>query len=109
MQPKHCVQWCECEPELETGLKENEMTRFKKILFPTDFSANANKALAHAVRLAGFDDGEIIVQHVVGDYFEKHSHWATLFDVRELQKSMDGYVAANMAKILPGDVAGIRM
>jgi nucleotide-binding universal stress UspA family protein len=77
------------------------MIAFKKILFPTDFSANADKALAHAIRLADFDDGEVIVQHVVTDYFEKHPHWTTLFDVRELQKFMDGYVSAHMAEILP--------
>ena len=68
------------------------MIGFKKILFPTDFSPNADKALAHAIRLAEFDSGEVIVQHVVGDYFERHSHWATLFDPRELQTYMDGYV-----------------
>jgi nucleotide-binding universal stress UspA family protein len=85
------------------------MTSFKKILFPTDFSANADRALAHAIRLAGFDNGEIIVQHVVGNYFEKHPHWATLFDVHELQKNMDGYVAAHMVDIIPKDVSGVRM
>jgi nucleotide-binding universal stress UspA family protein len=84
------------------------MVAFKKILFPTDFSRNADKALAHAVRLAGVDGSEIIVQHVVGDYFEKHSHWATLFDVRELQTSMDGYVSAHIGGILPKDAAGVR-
>ena len=77
------------------------MIGFKKILFPTDFSANADKALAHAIRLAEFDKGEVIVQHVVGDYFEKHSHWATLFDLHELQKYMDCYVEARMKDRLP--------
>jgi nucleotide-binding universal stress UspA family protein len=85
------------------------MTGFKKILFPTDFSANADNALAHASRLAGFEDGEVIVQHVVGNYFEKHPHWATLFDVHEIQKVMDGYVSAKMAEILPRDIGGVRM
>jgi len=85
------------------------MVAFKKILFPTDFSPNADKAVAHAIRLADFDDGEIIVQHVVGNYFEKHPHWATLFDIHELQKFMDGYVSAHMAKILPNDSRNVRM
>jgi nucleotide-binding universal stress UspA family protein len=85
------------------------MKRFKKVLFPTDFSANADRALAHAVRIAGFEDGEIIVQHVVGNYFERHPHWATLFDVHEIQKLMDGYVSARMAEILPRDTSGVRM
>ncbi len=75
------------------------MVAFKKILFPTDFSANANKALAHAIRLADFDGGEVIAQHVVGNYFEKHPHWATLFDLHELQKYMDGYVDAHMTNL----------
>jgi nucleotide-binding universal stress UspA family protein len=83
------------------------MVTFKKILFPTDFSANADKALAHAIRLANFDDGEVIVQHVVDNYFEKHPHWATLFDIHEMQKFMDGYISAHMAKILPAGAGGV--
>jgi nucleotide-binding universal stress UspA family protein len=85
------------------------MKGFKKILFPTDFSAGAGRALAHAVRIAGLEDGEVIVQHVVGDYFERHPHWATLFDVHEIQKCMDGYVSARMAEILPRDLGGVRI
>jgi nucleotide-binding universal stress UspA family protein len=83
------------------------MIVFKKILFPTDFSTNAGKALAHAIRLADFAEGEVIVQHVVTDYFEKHPHWATLFDIHELQKFMDLYVSAHMAEILPKTVGGV--
>ena len=85
------------------------MIGFKKILFPTDFSANADKALAHAIRLAEFDKGEVIVQHVVGNYFEKHSHWATLFDLHELQKYMDGYVEARMKDRLPKESGEVRI
>ena len=84
------------------------MTGFKKILFPTDFSANADNALAHALRLAEFDKGEVIVQHVVGDYFE-HSHWATIFDPRELQTYMDGYVDARMKTMIPKDSSDVRV
>jgi nucleotide-binding universal stress UspA family protein len=83
------------------------MVTFKKILFPTDFSPNASHALRHAIQLADFHNGELIVQHVVSDYFEKHSHWATLFDIHEMQKFLDGYVDAEMAKALPADAAGI--
>src|ERR1700757_79527 len=85
------------------------MVAFKKILFPTDFSMNADKALAHAIRLADFDGGEVIVQHVVADYFEKHSHWATLFDLHEMQKYMDCYVDSHMKKILPAGTDGVRV
>jgi nucleotide-binding universal stress UspA family protein len=85
------------------------MVAFKTILFPTDFSANADKALAHAIRLADFDDGEVIIQHVVGNYFERHPHWATLFDVHELQKFMNGYVSAHMEKILPKQSPNVRL
>lgn len=85
------------------------MVAFKKILFPTDFSANADKALAHAVRLADFDGGEVIVQHVVANYFEKHPHWATLFDIHEVQKFMDGYIQAHMDRILPRDTGRVQL
>jgi nucleotide-binding universal stress UspA family protein len=85
------------------------MGPFKKILFPTDFSTNADKALAHAIRLADFADGEVIVQHVVGDYFERYPHWATLFDVREIQKQIDGYVEAHMSTILPNEPGRVRI
>src|SRR5688572_23827944 len=77
------------------------MLALKKILFPTDFSANADGALEHAVRLANFNSGEVIVQHVVDSYFEKHPHWATLFDLHELQKFMDMYVEVNMSGSVP--------
>ena len=85
------------------------MVRINKILFPTDFSPNANRELLHAVQLADFNKGELIVQHVVSDYFEKHSHWVTLFDVHEFQKYMDGYVQAEMARSLPKDTSGINI
>jgi nucleotide-binding universal stress UspA family protein len=80
---------------------------FKNILFPTDFSPNANHALKHAIRIANFSKGEVIVQHVVSDYFERHSHWATLFDIHELQKFMDIYVDVQMSKALPKDATNI--
>jgi len=76
------------------------MIAFKKILFPTDFSAHADRALAHAIQLANFNNGEVIVQHVVSDYFDRHPHWATLFDVHELQKYMDGYVNTHMNPVV---------
>lgn len=85
------------------------MVAFKKILFPTDFSANADKALAHAIRLADFNDGELIVQHVVSDYFEKHPHWATLFDLNELHKFLDGYIAAHVAAVMPKGNGKVRI
>jgi len=89
--------------------KETTMVAFKKILFPTDFSANADKALAHAIRLADFDNGEVIVQHVVGNFFDKYPHWTTLFDLHELQKELDGYVDTHMKDTLPKDAGNIRV
>jgi nucleotide-binding universal stress UspA family protein len=85
------------------------MVAFKKILFPTDFSTNADQALAHAIRLADFDGGEVIVQHVVSDYFEKHPHWATLFDIHEMQKYMDTYVDSRMKTALAGNRGNVRI
>jgi nucleotide-binding universal stress UspA family protein len=85
------------------------MLALKKILFPTDFSTNADRALAHAVRLANFDSGEVIVQHVVESYFDKHPHWATLFDVHELQKFMDMYVDFHMASSVPKGNSKVRI
>lgn len=85
------------------------MVAFKKILFPTDFSPNADRALAHAIRLADFDGGEVIVQHVVSNYFEKHPHWATLFDLHEMQKYMTGYVDAHMKNVLPKETGSVRI
>ena len=84
------------------------MLTLKKILFPTDFSINAAAALAHAVHLANFNSGELIVQHVVDSYFDKHPHWATLFDLHELQKFMDMYVDVNTPSSVPRDRVRIR-
>src|SRR5438034_9331208 len=99
---------CPVSPAKLAIEEETTMVAFKKILFPTDFSANADKALTHAIRLANFDNGEVIVQHVVGDYFEKHPHWATLFDLHELQEYMDCYVDAHMKKILANETDIVR-
>ena len=85
------------------------MVTLKKILFPTDFSSNANHALSHAIRLTRFNKGELIVQHVVSTYFEGYPHWSTLFDLHELQKHMDNYVDQQMPRILPDDMAEIRI
>src|SRR6516225_7276140 len=74
-----------------------EMTGFSKILFPTDFSETANHALENALYLNGIRD--VIVQHVVSTYFEKHPHWATLFDIHEMQKFMDMYIETEMANV----------
>jgi nucleotide-binding universal stress UspA family protein len=74
-----------------------EMTGFSKVLFPTDFSASANHALENALCLNGIRD--VIVQHVVSTYFEKHPHWATLFDIHEMQKFMDMYIETEMANV----------
>jgi nucleotide-binding universal stress UspA family protein len=79
------------------------------ILFPTDFSTNADHALSHAIHLANFESGEVIVQHVVDNYFEKHSHWATLFDVHELQGFMDMYVESNVTPSLPKENSKVRV
>lgn len=73
------------------------MAGFSRILFPTDFSDNANHALENALCLTGVR--EVIVQHVVSTYFEKHPHWSTLFDIHEMQKYMDMYVETEMAKV----------
>ena len=85
------------------------MVAFKKILFPTDFSANADHALGHAIRLADFDGGEVIVQHVVSDYFEKHPHWATLFDIHEMQKYLDTFVDSHMKNVVANDPGKVRI
>jgi nucleotide-binding universal stress UspA family protein len=85
------------------------MITFKRVLFPTDFSPNANHALLHAVRLADFHKGEVIVQHVVNNYFNKHPHWSTIFDVHELQKHMDIFGAEEMTRILAPYTDGVQI
>jgi nucleotide-binding universal stress UspA family protein len=89
--------------------QEDEIVTFKKILFPTDFSANADRALAHAIRLAEFEHGELIVQHVVEDYFDRHPHWSTLFDIHETQKLMDMHVSGYKTKTLPQGTNDVKL
>ena len=81
------------------------MTGFSKILFPTDFSKSANHALENALDLTGIRD--VIVQHVVSTYFEKHPHWSTLFDIHEMQKFMDMYIETEMAKVPGQGLVGV--
>jgi nucleotide-binding universal stress UspA family protein len=73
------------------------MSGFSKILVPTDFSKNANHVIEDALCLPGLR--ELIVQHVVSTYFEKHPHWSTLFDIHQTQKYMDMYVETEMVKV----------
>ena len=82
------------------------MASFRRVLFPTDFSKGADHALQHALRLVDVREGEVIVQHVVSSYFEKHSHWTMLFDIHEMQKYMDTYVETEMERITPKEVQG---
>ncbi len=97
-------------PEGPGGPGVETLSLFKTILFPTDFSPGASCALAHALRLADLHEGEIIVQHVVSDYFERMPHWTTIFDLHELQKHLDVYVDTEMQRIVPQDrVQGLRL
>src|SRR5262245_55393615 len=81
------------------------MVQLKRVLFPTDFSTNSANALLYAKRLMHFG-GELIVQHVVNDYFDRHPHWTTIFDVHELQKHMDFFIEEEMAR-MPTDLNGV--
>jgi nucleotide-binding universal stress UspA family protein len=76
------------------------MGPYRKVLFPTDYSRNSEHAFAHAVRLTEFQKGELIIQHVVNDYFERTPHWVTLFDIRQLQLHLDAFADQEMAKTL---------
>ena len=85
------------------------MGTFKKILFPTDFSENSDQALSHAMGLIDFRDSELIVQHVVNDYFERTPHWTTLFDIRELQIHLDSFVEREMTGTLRSISDGVHV
>jgi nucleotide-binding universal stress UspA family protein len=76
------------------------MGPYRKVLFPTDYSKNSQHAFEHAVRLTEFQKGELIIQHVVNDYFERTPHWVTLFDLRQLQLHLDAFAEQEMAKTL---------
>jgi len=76
------------------------MGPYRKVLFPTDYSRNSEHAFAHAVRLTEFQKGELIIQHVVSDYFERTPHWVTLFDLRQLQLHLDAFAQQEMTKTL---------
>jgi nucleotide-binding universal stress UspA family protein len=85
------------------------MVALKKILFPTDFSSNAAHAFRYAARLANFNSGEVIVQHVVADYFERNPHWVTLFDIHQMQKYMAGYASREISSILGGEEKAVSL
>ena len=85
------------------------MQDLKKILFPTDFSRNADRALLQGLRLSGFDCGELIIQHVVRDYFAEHRHFVAMFGIHELQTEMDGYVETHVIPALGSSAKNIRI
>ena len=77
---------------------------FKRILFPTDFSKDRNMALSQAFHALNFDEREVIVLHVVNNFFGQHAHWASLFDVHQLQKEMDFHVETEIRDALRDDM-----
>ena len=77
---------------------------FERILFPTDFSKDRNSALGRAFQALQFNEREVIVLHVVNNFFGPHAHWASLFDVHELQKQMDFHVETEIKAELPDDM-----
>jgi nucleotide-binding universal stress UspA family protein len=85
------------------------MGPYRKVLFPTDYSRNSEHALEHAVRLTEFQNGELIIQHVVNDYFERTPHWITLFDVRQLQLHLDAFAEQEMSKTLASAGSGVKV
>ena len=85
------------------------MKKIKKLLFPTDFSEAANHALGQALQLPDMQDVEVIVQHVVDDYFGPHTHWASLFDVHGLQKELDMHIENEIQKTIPKSATGIKL
>jgi hypothetical protein len=81
------------------------MVTFRKILFPTDFNTSEACILSHALRLAGRHHGEVLVQHVVNDDFERFIHSQIATDVGELQNHIE-IAAANDMKEFVSPFAG---
>ena len=77
---------------------------FERILFPTDFSKDRNSALGRAFQALQFNEREVIVLHVVNNFFGPHAHWASLFDVHALQKKMDFHVETEIKAELRDDM-----
>ena len=61
-------------------------------------------ALSQAFQALNFDEREVIVLHVVNNFFGQHAHWASLFDVHQLQKEMDFHVETEIRDALRDDM-----
>ncbi len=61
-------------------------------------------ALSEAFHALNFDEREVIVLHVVNNFFGQHAHWASLFDVHQLQKEMDFHVETEIRDALRDDM-----
>ena len=61
-------------------------------------------ALSQAFHALNFDEREVIVLHVVNNFFGQHAHWASLFDVHQLQKEMDFHVETEIRDALRDDM-----
>jgi nucleotide-binding universal stress UspA family protein len=80
--------------------KDKTMVAFKKILFPTEFSTSEKPALSHAIHLAELHHGEVLVQHVVNDDFERFAHAVMTTDVGEIQQHTDIAAENDMKEFL---------
>ena len=80
------------------------MLPLKRVLIATDCCPTAGHSLRYAVSFARRYQAELFVQHVVPDYFAKFPHWTTLFDVRQLQEHIHGYVAGELSAMIPASI-----
>lgn len=60
----------------------------KKLLWPTDFSANAGAALPHVKSMSEYYDAEIHVFHVLQDVVH-HEGWYGVFDPEHVERLME--------------------
>ncbi|MEW5979425.1 MAG: universal stress protein [Acidobacteriota bacterium] len=81
------------------------MIKFKRILFPTDFSPSAAHALDFAISLALEHESELLLLHVIEDIsFNSPFTLSTFPSLVEYQDSMDAKIREELHKVISDQI-----
>jgi nucleotide-binding universal stress UspA family protein len=71
---------------------------YKKVLFCTDFSENADYAFDFAYGIAKRDQGLLYILHVVPPYSDQIYSYISREELKRIEKNMEQYLADNYTK-----------
>ncbi len=82
------------------------MKPYKKILFGTDFSRNADAAFEHATDLAAKYNAKLVIAHVINVApMTAYESYTPVIDFSEFSRSMDDRIQRNYVSRVPASIS----